>query len=138
MAHENFLLRWNFTFEKSHRFVSILSAYSTEFPVYMIFRSTCFRTLYINCKISTHKVRFIWGQFHKHLLDAFTPTDPQNAKNTDGLTIFFALLGSVCTKASRKMLMTLTPGNVKLGPLTRWVGNGMVMDPLRKLLLWQK
>jgi len=41
---------------------------------------------------------------------AFTPTDPKSAKKTDGLTVFFVLLGSVLVKAMCEMLVKLTPG----------------------------
>jgi len=34
---------------------------------------------------------------------------PKSTKKTDGLTVFFALLGSSLIKAARKMLMKLTP-----------------------------
>ncbi len=34
--------------------------------------------------------------------------DPKSIKKTDGLTVFFALLGSAQVKAALKMLMTLT------------------------------
>jgi len=36
--------------------------------------------------------------------------DPKITKNTDGLTVFFALLGSEGVKAARKMLLKSTPG----------------------------
>jgi len=42
---------------------------------------------------------------------AFTPVDPESAKKTDILTIFFALLGSVRAKTWSKTLMKLTLGN---------------------------
>jgi len=35
--------------------------------------------------------------------------DPKSAKKTDSLTVFFALLGYISVKASRKTLMKLTP-----------------------------
>jgi len=41
---------------------------------------------------------------------AFTLADPKSTKKTDGLTVCFALLGSVLIKASRKMLVKSTPG----------------------------
>ncbi len=41
---------------------------------------------------------------------AFTPTDPESAKKTDILTVFFALSGSDWVKAARKMLMKLSTG----------------------------
>jgi len=34
---------------------------------------------------------------------ALTHTDPERAKKTDNLTVFFVLLGSSCTKAARRM-----------------------------------
>ncbi len=37
-------------------------------------------------------------------------TEPKSAKKTYGLTVFFALLGSVCSKVVLRMLMKLTPG----------------------------
>ncbi len=39
---------------------------------------------------------------------AYMCADPESAKKTDNLTVFFALLGSVCIKAARKMLEKLT------------------------------
>jgi len=36
--------------------------------------------------------------------------DPKNAKKTDSLTVFFALLGSELLKAERKMLVKSTLG----------------------------
>jgi len=38
---------------------------------------------------------------------AFTCTDPKSIQKADGLTAFFALLGSARLKAARKMLMKL-------------------------------
>ncbi len=43
------------------------------------------------------------------LCAAFTHANPKSAKMTDGLTVFFALLGSALVKAARKTLMKLTP-----------------------------
>jgi hypothetical protein len=40
--------------------------------------------------------------------------DLKSAKVTDGLNVFFALLGSALVKATRKMLVKSTPG---LGPI---------------------
>jgi len=40
---------------------------------------------------------------------SFTRVDLKSKKITDDLTGFFALLGSRCVNASRKMLMKLTP-----------------------------
>jgi len=36
---------------------------------------------------------------------------PKAPKDTDNLTEFFMLLGSLLVKAARKMLVKLTPGN---------------------------
>jgi len=41
---------------------------------------------------------------------AFTRADPKSAKKTDDLTVFFALLGSVRSKAAGNTVMKLTPG----------------------------
>ena len=41
---------------------------------------------------------------------AFTYADLKSTKNTVKLTVFYALLGSACVKAARKMLVKLTPG----------------------------
>jgi len=43
------------------------------------------------------------------LRTAFMRSDPKSAKETDGLTIFFALLRSLRKKASRKMLAKMIP-----------------------------
>ena len=43
---------------------------------------------------------------------AFECADPKGAKKTDNLTVFFALLGSVCVKAENKMLVKFSPGLV--------------------------
>jgi len=40
---------------------------------------------------------------------AFALADPKSTKKTDNLTDFFALLGSACVKAARRMLLKLTP-----------------------------
>jgi hypothetical protein len=37
---------------------------------------------------------------------------PKAQKNTDDLDVFFALSGSACVKAARKMLVKLTPGRL--------------------------
>ncbi len=41
---------------------------------------------------------------------AFTHADPEQAKKTDNLTVFFMLLGSLGIKALLKTLMKKTPG----------------------------
>ena len=41
---------------------------------------------------------------------AFTHVDPKSAKKLLDLTVFFALLGSLCVKAACRTLMKLTPG----------------------------
>jgi len=47
-------------------------------------------------------------QFNQHT--AFTYTDPKSVKDTDDLTVFFTLSGSMSIKAARKTLVKLTPG----------------------------
>jgi len=47
--------------------------------------------------------------FTNILLEAFTSTDPKRAKKTDGLTVFFALLGPAHVKAAHKILVKSTP-----------------------------
>ncbi len=48
--------------------------------------------------------------FTKILSAAFMRKDLQNAKiDTDDMTVFFTLLGSVCVKAVIKMMVKLTP-----------------------------
>ena len=49
------------------------------------------------------------------LCAAFTQADPKSAKKTDSLTVFFVLMGSVCVKALRKMLVKSTPGWLRDG-----------------------
>jgi hypothetical protein len=44
------------------------------------------------------------------LLTAFTRADPKRYKDTDDLTVFFMLLGSMSVKAANKMLVKLTLG----------------------------
>ncbi len=46
--------------------------------------------------------------FTNSLCSTFMGTDPKSVKKTDSLTIFFALLGSACVKALRKMLVKST------------------------------
>jgi len=46
------------------------------------------------------------------LCTVFTRPDPKSAKKTDGLTVFFALLGSSYAKAAHRTLMKLTPGDL--------------------------
>jgi len=41
---------------------------------------------------------------------SISPTDPESAKKTVKLSVFFALSGSVCGKASCRALIELTPG----------------------------
>jgi len=55
--------------------------------------------------LATSGVNFI-----NALQAAFTSSDPERAKNTIKLSIFLALSGSASVKASRRMLMKLTPG----------------------------
>jgi len=51
-----------------------------------------------------------WSQFHKHFTSSFYASRSIKRKRTDGLTVFFALLGFAArVKAARKMLMKLTP-----------------------------
>jgi len=40
----------------------------------------------------------------------FTHTDPERGKKTVKLSVFFTLLGSVCVKAARRMLVKLILG----------------------------
>jgi len=40
---------------------------------------------------------------------AFARPDPERAKKTNNLTVYFALLGYACAKAAHRMLMKLTP-----------------------------
>jgi hypothetical protein len=47
--------------------------------------------------------------FTNILRAAFTCTNPKSIKKTDGLTVFFALLGSTNGKAARKILVKSTP-----------------------------
>jgi len=51
----------------------------------------------------------IRSDFTNILREAFTQTDPKSAKKTDGLTVFFVLLGSARIKGFRKMLVKSTP-----------------------------
>jgi len=55
-----------------------------------------------------------WIDFIKVLRAAFMHTDPKSTKKTDGLTIFFALLGSAHIKAVHKMLVKLIPPSLSL------------------------
>jgi hypothetical protein len=48
------------------------------------------------------------GRFTNVLLAAFTPADPESAKKTNNLTVFFTLLGSARVKAAQRALMKLT------------------------------
>jgi len=48
--------------------------------------------------------------FTNILFEAFMSKDPQSAKKTDNLTMFFALLGYVHVKTEQKMLVKLTQG----------------------------
>jgi hypothetical protein len=47
-------------------------------------------------------------KFEICLLEAFTSSDPKSAKKTDGLTVFFTLLGSASVKAVHKTLIKLS------------------------------
>jgi hypothetical protein len=47
--------------------------------------------------------------FINFLQAAFMHADPKSTKNTVKLPVFFALSGSVCAKAARRMLMKLPP-----------------------------
>ena len=46
--------------------------------------------------------------------------DPKNAKDTDDLTVCFALLGSTLVKALSKMLVKLKPGLNFINVLLHW------------------
>jgi hypothetical protein len=50
------------------------------------------------------------GRFNQHFALDFTRTDPKGAKMTEGLTVFFVVLGSDHVIALSKMLVKLTPG----------------------------
>ncbi len=50
------------------------------------------------------------GQFHQCSMSSFCTHRSWKPKNTDYLTVFFALSGSVCVKAACRMLLKLTPG----------------------------
>jgi len=53
------------------------------------------------------------------LRTAFTPADPERVKNTDDLTVFFTLSGSMSVKAVPRTLMKLSLGVSKLDSLER-------------------
>jgi len=53
-----------------------------------------------------------WGQFHQ----LSTRADPESAKKTLKLFVFFTLLGSAFAKAACRMLMKLTSGVPNLNP----------------------
>jgi len=50
-----------------------------------------------------------WVNINNVLRATFACADTKIAKNTDDLTVFFALLGSVSAKAACKTLVKLTP-----------------------------
>ncbi len=50
-----------------------------------------------------------WVNFANILRAALTRGDPESAKKTIYLTVFFALSGSACVKAARKLLVKFTP-----------------------------
>jgi hypothetical protein len=62
----------------------------------------------------TQEVNFI-----NVLQAAFTLQDPESAKKTVKLSVFFALLGSARAKATRRTLMKLTQGLYELPPSNR-------------------
>jgi hypothetical protein len=75
------------------------------------------------------KFQFLDWQEHFHLKPgvnfsnilcaAFTLLKAPN--DTADLTVFFALLGSMCIKAVSRMLMTLSPGRIKTwSTLVQW------------------
>jgi hypothetical protein len=54
-----------------------------------------------------------WCQFHQHFMSRFyARADPRSTKNTVNPS-FFALLGFLCIKDARKMLVKSTPGFVR-------------------------
>jgi len=55
------------------------------------------------------------GQFHQRLKSSFRHADPESAKNTDNLTVFFALLELGHVKAAHKTLEKLTLGFTTVG-----------------------
>jgi len=57
-------------------------------------------------------VPLLWrsrDDFTNILRKAFTCTDLKSTKKTDGLTVFFVLLGSLHIKSAHEMLVKLTP-----------------------------
>jgi len=50
------------------------------------------------------------ANFINVLQAGFIRANPESAKKTDDLTVFFVLLGSVSVKAAHKMLVISTPG----------------------------
>ncbi len=48
------------------------------------------------------------GEIHNWCQHLIHFGDPESPKNTDGLTVFFALLGSACVKAAHKMFVKFT------------------------------
>jgi hypothetical protein len=52
----------------------------------------------------------IWGQFHQHVYSKFLCTKiPKAQKDTQVISVFFALFWSASVKAACKMLVKLTP-----------------------------
>ncbi len=51
-----------------------------------------------------------WGQFYQHIYEKLLPEEIPNAQKDSQInSVFFALLGSACAKAARKIMVKLTP-----------------------------
>ncbi len=70
------------------------------------------------------------------LRKAFTRANPKSTKMTVKSSILFALLGSTCLKASRKMLVNLTPGAYQMSSANS--GKKMLTVDVNKLFRKQR
>jgi len=80
----------------------------TSFKDALLMASKYRQLLQVNFKVffGAHRKVSSKGQFHNHFLHIFYAHRSQKHKKTDGLTVYiFALLGSLCVKASHKMLV---------------------------------
>jgi len=59
--------------------------------------------------------------YTKLLRSAFMSADPKSIKKTHNLTVYLALLGSVCVKAAHKMLVNLIPAQDWCTIIPEWI-----------------
>jgi len=69
----------------------------------------------LTCNSQSKQTFLLIGSISSTCLHAaFKHTDPKSTKKTDGLTVFFLILGSTFVKAVRKILVKWTPPHANM------------------------